>query len=255
MGSRRPIGLDEQSRLVYHLVLALADLSTEVSVIVARRKPFSDIEKMIEGRTRVLVAGCGTCVAVCFTGGDNEAAVLASQLMISASVHGRELSATPAVVQRQCDQEFVELFRRHVEQSDAVVSLACGAGIQLLSDAFPHKPVFPGVDTTFIGVAAAAGEWEERCRSCGQCVIGATAAICPVTMCPKGLLNGPCSGSVKGRCELDPERECAWVAIHKRLKRQSRPDGLETSASPLRHDLCLSPTKTTHDPYASIRNR
>ena len=119
-------------------------------MIVAKRKPFSEIREMLGDRPRVLVAGCGTCVAVCLAGGDKEATILASQLMLAASREKREFQASAATVERQCDREFLELFRERVADADAVISLACGAGIQFLGEMFPDVPVFPGVDTTFI---------------------------------------------------------------------------------------------------------
>lgn len=221
----------------------------EAHVIVAQRKPFSEIRDMIGERSRVLVAGCGTCVAVCLAGGEKEAALLASQLMLAADLDTRDFLATAATVERQCDREFLQLLRDRIVAADAVVSLACGAGIQFLAEMYPDVPVFPGVDTSFIGVAEDAGFWTERCRSCNQCWLGMTGGICPVTMCSKGLLNGPCAGTVHGKCEVDNERDCAWVAIYERLERQSRLDTLEEPASPMNYDRCTRPARVIHPAY------
>lgn len=218
-------------------------------MIVAKRKPFAEIKDMVGDYSRILVAGCGTCVAVCLAGGEKEAGILASQLMLAGSIDKRDFQANAATVERQCDREFLQLFRDRVEQADAVISLACGAGIQFLSDMYPQVPVFPGVDTSFIGVAEDAGEWTERCRSCNQCYLGLTGGICPVTMCPKGLLNGPCSGTVHGKCEVDPDRNCAWAMIYERLDGQSRLALLEAPVPAMRHDVCLRPGKVIHAAY------
>lgn len=218
-------------------------------MIVAQRKPLAEIKNMLGDRSRVLVAGCGTCVAVCLAGGEKEAGVLASQLMLAASVEKRDFQATAATVERQCDREFLELFWDRVAEADAVISLACGAGIQLLAEMYPDVPVFPGVDTSFIGVAEQAGEWAERCRACNQCCLGITAGICPITMCPKSLLNGPCCGTVHGKCEVDPERDCAWTMIYERLDRQSRTSVQESPVPPMRHDVCQHPSKVAHTAY------
>jgi ferredoxin len=221
----------------------------EVHVIVAKRKPFVEIKDMLGDCPRVLVAGCGTCVAVCLAGGESEAGILASQLMLAASAEKRGLVAKAATVERQCDREFLQLFRDSVSEADAVISLACGAGVQFFSEMYPDVPVFPGVDTTFIGVAEDAGEWTERCRSCSQCYLGITGGICPVTMCSKGLLNGPCCGMVHGKCEVDPERDCAWVMIYERLERQSRIEAQESPVPPMKHSVSLHPGKVIHTPY------
>lgn len=221
----------------------------EVFVIVAKPKSFADIRDMTRGLSRVLVAGCGTCVAVCLAGGEKEANILASQLNLSATAEGRDFRAFAATVERQCDREFLSLFREHMEKVDGVVSLACGAGIQFLAEMYPDTPVFPGVDTSFIGVAEEAGVWTERCSSCNQCYLGITGGICPVTMCAKGLLNGPCGGPSKGKCETDPERDCAWVLIVERLKRQGRLDLLEPVIPPRSNDLETKPWKISRTDY------
>jgi hypothetical protein len=218
-------------------------------VIVAKPKPFAHVLEMIRGFSRVLVAGCGTCVAVCLSGGQKEAAVLASQLKLALGRENSEFQVSSATVERQCDREFLGLFREHIEETDAVISLACGAGIQFLAEMYPDTPVFPGVDTSFIGVAEGPGLWTERCKSCNQCYLGITGGICPVTMCAKSLLNGPCGGPQNGRCETDPERDCAWVKIIERLEGQSRLDILTEIVSPRSNDLTTQPWKLTRGGY------
>ncbi|MFH0826125.1 MAG: methylenetetrahydrofolate reductase C-terminal domain-containing protein [Pseudomonadota bacterium] len=218
-------------------------------MIVAKPKSFTDILDMVGEFPRVLVAGCGTCVAVCLAGGEKEAGILASKLDLARSRQGSEFKAVSATVERQCDREFLRLFAEHIEESDAVVSLACGAGIQFLAQMYPDKPVFPGVDTSFIGVNEGAGVWAERCRSCNQCYLGITGGICPVTMCAKGLLNGPCGGPQNGKCETDPERDCAWVQIVARLDRQSRLDLLSTIVPPRDHSRQEYPARIVRRDY------
>lgn len=218
-------------------------------MIVAKPKPFSEIQQMVRGFSRILVAGCGTCVAVCLTGGEKEAGLLAARLQLSATVRKEECEVVAATVERQCDREFLHLFQDHVSRADAVVSLACGAGIQFLAQMYPDTPVFPGVDTSFIGVAEGAGVWSERCRSCNQCYLGITGGVCPVTMCAKSLLNGPCGGPRHGKCETDPERDCAWVKIIERLERQSRLDLLTPVVPPKRNDLASHPARIVRQEY------
>ena len=212
-------------------------------MIVAQPKPFSEIKTFINSYSRILVAGCGTCVAVCLAGGEKEAGLLATQLELGASFEGKDMQVSSATVERQCDREFLHLLKDHVSRVDAVVSLACGAGIQFLAQAYPETPVFPGVDTSFIGVAEDAGVWTERCRSCNQCYLGITGGICPVTMSAKSLLNGPCGGPTNGKCETDSERDCAWVQIIKRLEKQSRLDILMEIVPPRSYDRSSHPGK------------
>jgi hypothetical protein len=111
-----------------------------------------------------------------------------------------------------------------VDDYDALLSMACGAGIQFLAERFPSKPVLPAVDTTFLGVNQDVGWYEERCRSCSSCVLGWTGGICPVTMCAKGVYNGPCGGTDNGCCEIHQDQPCAWFKIYERLAGQDRLD-------------------------------
>jgi hypothetical protein len=108
-----------------------------------------------------------------------------------------------------------------VDAADAVVVLSCGAGVQTVADAVA-KPVFPGLESAFLGNVVRHGVFEERCQMCGDCVLDKTAGICPVTTCPKGLLNGPCGGMWNGKCEVLTDRECAHVKIRQRLAEQGR---------------------------------
>ena len=216
-------------------------------MIVAKPKPFDELVEMLRNFSRVLVAGCGTCVAVCLAGGEKEAGILATQLELV--FRDRDFKSFAATVERQCDREFLALFRNHIEQADAVLSLACGAGIQFLAEMYPDKPIFPGVDTSFIGVSEGAGIWSERCRACNQCYLGLTGGICPVTMCAKGLLNGPCGGPSNGKCETSPDRDCAWVKIVERLKSQSRLDILNNITPPRNFGLSEKPAKLVREDY------
>lgn len=216
-------------------------------MIVAKPKPFEEVVDMLGDFSRVLVAGCGTCVAVCLAGGEKEAGILASQLQLV--FRDRDFKSVAATVERQCDREFLTLLRDQVAQADAVVSLACGAGIQFIAEMYPDKPVFPGVDTSFIGVNEGAGIWGERCKACNQCYLGLTGGICPVTMCAKSLLNGPCGGPSNGKCETSPDRDCAWVKIVERLKSQSRLDILAKITPPRDFRLNEHPAKLVREDY------
>ena len=124
------------------------------------------------------------------------------------------LEATTA---RQCEPEFAQELIETVANIEALVSIACGIGVQTLVRHFPKTPVFPGVDTTFIGETVTHGVWEERCQACGNCILEKTGGICPVARCAKQILNGPCGGAFKGKCEIKQETDCAWQLIYDRL--------------------------------------
>ncbi len=191
-------------------------------MIVAKRKPFEEILQMIAGHRKVLIAGCGTCVAVCLAGGEKEVAVLAAEIDMARRLKNQPIELGQTTLERQCDREYLAQLDDRAASYEAIVSLACGVGIQFLAERFPTIPVYPGVDTCGLAVNQDVGWYEERCRSCGRCVLDRTGGICPVTLCAKGLYNGPCGGTNRGFCEIDPEQPCAWYAIYERLKGQGR---------------------------------
>jgi ferredoxin len=193
-------------------------------MIVAKRKPFEEIKEMLKGYKKVLNVGCGTCVSVCLAGGEKEVAILNAELDMARKLEDDPIEIQGQTIERQCDREYLaeldDLIKK--EKYDALISMACGVGIQFLAERFPNIPTFPAVDTTGLAVNQAVGWYEERCRSCSQCVLGITGGICPITMCAKGLLNGPCGGTNKGNCEISSEQPCAWFKIHERLSAQGR---------------------------------
>ena len=193
-------------------------------MIVAKRKPFAEIKNLLKDYQKVLNVGCGTCVAVCLVGGEKEVDVLNAELDMARKLEHNPIELGAKTVERQCDREYLAELDDVVKDYDAILSMACGVGIQFLAERFPDIPVFPAVDTSGLAVNQAVGLYEERCRSCSSCVLGMTAGICPVTMCAKGLYNGPCGGTNQRSCEINAEQPCAWYMIYERLERQGRLD-------------------------------
>ena len=193
-------------------------------MIVAKRKPIEEIKEMLKDYRKVLNVGCGTCVAVCLAGGEKEVEVLNVQLDMARRLEGNPIELVAFTCERQCDREYLESLDNKVENCEAILSMACGAGVQFIAERYPDKPVFPAVDTTFIGVNQGVGWYEERCRSCSSCILGLTGGVCPVTMCAKSLFNGPCGGTNNGMCEIGQDQPCAWHMIYERLKKQGRLD-------------------------------
>ncbi len=196
-------------------------------MIVGERKSLEDIRKMISGYRKVLVAGCGTCVTVCFAGGEKEVATLSSALRLAAKKGGDGIEILEATIQRQCDIEFIQELKEKVEQVEAILSMGCGAGVQTIAETFREIPVYPALNTRFIGRTDEQGLWSERCAACGDCLLHLTGGICPVARCSKSILNGPCGGSKDGKCEIKSEVDCAWQLIYDRLKALGQLNKLE----------------------------
>ena len=188
-------------------------------MITAVQKPFAEIQAMVEGYSNLLVLGCGTCVTVCMAGGEKEAGILASTLRLAGRQKGLKMRIVEDTIERQCDREFFDTVRDKVEAADAVLSLACGVGVQFCSEVFAGKRVLPGLNTRFYGTTEQQGVWSERCAGCGTCVLDHFGGVCPVARCSKSLLNGPCGGSQNGMCEVDQENiQCGWQLIYDRMK-------------------------------------
>ena len=199
-------------------------------MIVAEKKPVEEIIEEIKEFQTILIAGCNECVTVCEAGGKKEVGILASTLRMYFMNNGKDVKVDEITLERQCDHEYLEELRNIIDKYDAVVSLACGAGVQFMAEKYFSTPIFPGVNTCFIGVTEERGLWSERCQACGQCILARTGGICPVSRCAKRVLNGPCGGSTKGKCEIDPELDCAWQLIVDRLKELGRLDDYEEIA-------------------------
>jgi len=193
-------------------------------MIVAERKPIEEIIAFVKNCKKILIVGCNECVTVCYAGGKKEVGILASALKMAFMKEEKDLEITEVTLERQCDHEYLEEIRNIIEDYDAVISLACGVGVQFMAEKYLRTPIFPGVNTCFMGVTEERGVWSERCQACGQCILGQTAGICPVSRCAKRLLNGPCGGSTNGKCEINKEIDCAWQLIIDRLKELGRLD-------------------------------
>jgi ferredoxin len=199
-------------------------------MIVAKNKPIEEIIEEVKDFEKLLIAGCNECVTVCESGGKKEVAVLASALRMYFMNQGKDIKIDEVTLERQCDHEYLEEIRNIIDQYDGVLSLACGVGVQFMAEKYLRTPVFPGVDTCFMGVTEERGVWTERCQGCGQCILATTGGICPVSRCAKRLFNGPCGGSTKGHCEIDKDLVCGWQLILDRLTELGKMEDYEKLA-------------------------
>jgi len=198
------------------------------ALIVVEQKQLDEIANAITEFDRVLIVGCDGCSGVYQVGGEKQAQTLALLLDMQRKVkHSKDLNAKATTVLRQCDRQIVATsLRPLVDEYEAVITLGCGAGAQTLANVFDRKLVVPGVNTKFIGAQdRESGSFYELCSACGDCLLLETGGICPLTRCAKGLLNGPCGGQAKGKCEVGGwKKDCAWVLIYNRLKERGRLD-------------------------------
>lgn len=222
-------------------------------MIVAERKPLEQIEAMLDGFNKILVAGCGTCVAVCMAGGEKEVEILSAELRMKGKLEGKKRTIDEITITRQCDKEYLEQLAKHIGEYDAVLSTACGAGVQFLAEYYGDRIVLPALNTLFIGVAEGAGVWTQRCMACSDCILDQTGGICPMTICAKNLVNGPCGGTDKGKCEVSSEKDCAWTLIYNKMEKIGRLDYIRKIQPAKNYNVMTKPAKYTHQAFVKAQ--
>jgi hypothetical protein len=196
-------------------------------MIIAEWKPIPELVEMLRGRKRLLLIGCATCVAECAAGGEREVETLAPLLRLGMQQAGSPIQIQTKMLERQCEWEFIEELAKLVPHADAVLSLACGIGVQAVAERFPQTAVLPGVNTTALAIRQEPGLWLARCAACGDCALGETFGLCPVARCSKSLQNGPCGGTRKdGKCEVNEETDCVWCLIVERAQERGALESL-----------------------------
>ncbi|MBI3040669.1 MAG: methylenetetrahydrofolate reductase C-terminal domain-containing protein [Chloroflexi bacterium] len=198
-------------------------------LMVTEQKPLAEVSQLIDKCHKVYLIGCGTCATTLHTGGKSEVIEMKRQLEDAA----KEITGW-MVIPTTCDTLTREALAENtaaIEAADCILVMSCALGVQMVAR-FSDKPVYPALNTLFLGMEGNPGFLNEACIQCGECVIGQYAAICPVTTCAKGLLTGACGGARGGKCEQQPEHDCAWILIYERLKKLGMLDKLKEAASP-----------------------
>lgn len=201
-------------------------------MIVTEQKPIEEIIENLKGYNKIFLVGCGECATTCKTGGREELLKIQQALeKHGKTILGSSIPDAPCVAS-QIKTELAKNMKA-LKGAEAVLVLACGLGVQSVKDNDRlGLAVLPALNTMFGAVMDALGNFYEKCSLCGECVLGLTAGICPITLCPKGLLNGPCGGMNKGKCEVDKEKDCAWVLIYRELEKKKKLESLKEIRAP-----------------------
>ena len=191
-------------------------------MIITQKKPKEELLAMLEGVTKVALVGCGQCASACQTGGEKELGEMKAFL----EENGKEVVGS-VLPDECCHKLLVKKDLKAVRDAgaEAIVGLSCGDGVQTVADNV-SIPVYPANNTLFLGQIERVGMFNEYCRMCGDCVLGSTGGVCPITRCAKSLVNGPCGGQKNGKCEVNPDNDCAWILIYKRLEATGQLDKL-----------------------------
>ena len=166
--------------------------------IITTKKPFEEVLTAIKDTKKIGIVSCGSCAAMCQTGGEEGAKEMADKLQNE----GYEVKVV-LVPDEVCDNRVMLKDFRKIDEDlrdiDAVLTLSCGLGVasitKVLERKYSHIPVFIANNTEFMGMTERIGRFYMRCRGCGDCLLNETGGICPITTCAKSLMNGPCGGN------------------------------------------------------------
>lgn len=198
-------------------------------IMITEQKPLAEVMQYLDQCKGVYLIGCGTCATMLHTGGKSE--VLAMKEELEAA--GKKVTGW-MVIPTACDpltREALAENIKDIEATDCMLVMSCAFGVQTVN-LYSDKPIYPALNTLFLGMEESPGHFIDACMQCGNCVLAKTAGICPLVRCAKGLMNGPCGGSVEGKCEIDPDTPCAWQLIIDRLDALNRLDTLEEITPP-----------------------
>jgi ferredoxin len=212
-------------------------------MIITEQKKFEEILDKLAPYKKVLVLGCGHCATVCQTGGEDQVKAMAQKLKEAKASSG--MTVETAIVEEPCDVRILKRdskkAKKEFDSADVILTMCCGVGTQTVGGTM-NKVVVPALNTLFIGEVERIGKFEEMCRACGNCILEETGGICPITRCAKGLMNGPCGGMSKGKCEVkNYTKDCGWVLIYNKLKEQGRLDKFRQYRQPRDYSLSSYP--------------
>ena len=210
-------------------------------MIITKQKEFKEILGYLGSHNKIFIVGCGECSTTCKTGGEAEVIAMKEALeKTGKTITGYCIPSAPCVASQV--KLALAKNKKLIDSSDAILVLACGLGIQSVKDNLRgDKPIHIACDTLFMGAVDAGGVFLEKCSACGECILEMTGMICPVTRCPKSLLNGPCGGQNKGKCEVDNTRDCAWILIYNELKKHGKLGLLREIRPPKDHSKISKP--------------
>ncbi len=189
-------------------------------MIITKSKNINNIINQINQES-VFVIGCSECATICKTGGENEISKL-EKLLTKQGINVIGSVILEPACHKLNDKRILNKYKKELKDIKQIITLSCGNGAQTISEIFEDKEVISGTDTIFLGQIKHINEFEKKCNLCGNCIIDKYDGLCPITRCPKNMLNGPCGGSIEGKCEIDNNMDCIWHLIYKKLKKKNR---------------------------------
>ncbi len=199
-------------------------------MIITKQKPFEELLEKI-GTSTVFLIGCSECATLCHTGGEEDILNMKTQL------EKQNISVTGWIIlDPAChflnDKRMLKKEKQNIEKAEKILVFSCGNGVQTVAELITDKEIITGTDSLFLGEIKRTTQFEKRCSMCGDCQLDLFEGFCPITRCPKSMLNGPCGGSTQGKCEINKEMDCVWDLIFKKLQQKNRVDQLKTIQPP-----------------------
>ena len=200
------------------------------NMIITKQKEIDNILDLVEDGP-VFIIGCSECATLCNTGGEKEVKEMKKVL------EDKKIDVTGFVIlDPAChllnDKRLLKNYKDEIKNAKKVLVLACGNGVQTVAELIQEIDVIPGTDTLFLGEIKRLSDFEKRCNLCGECVVYLYDGLCPISRCPKGMLNGPCGGSINGKCEISKDLDCVWELIIKRLEAKGKLHNLKKIVEP-----------------------
>ena len=190
-------------------------------MLITELKSKETIHSLITGK--VFIINCHGCKEISFP--EKEAEELQKELIVSGNVTG--VITTDYICNPDNLKLRLEKYTAEIEAADMVLVFSCGVGVQTVSEYLSHKRVYACCDTYALPGFQGVTPLEVDCKQCGECYLNLTGGICPITACSKSLVNGQCGGAKNGKCEVDPNMECGWERIIRRLTQIGRLDVLK----------------------------
>lgn len=195
-----------------------------------RLKKPQELSALLEGKDKIFVIACNKCFKE-FTSVDEPDG---DELAAFAGEQGRTVTGI-AKLDFLCNRIQTQKALRELipEGTEYVAVVSCGLGAQTIAD-MTELVVIAAADSIHRRGHHPMALTKKACDACAQCYLNITGGVCPIVDCAKSLVNGQCGGAKDGRCEVDPEKDCAWEKIYQRLKAQGRLKEFEAQPVQLR---------------------
>jgi ferredoxin len=190
-------------------------------MIISKQKTFTKILEHVKNKT-VFIIGCNQCARLCHSGGEPEV------LEMKEKLENQQITVTGWIIlDPAChllnSKRQLKSVKKEIDNADSILILSCGNGVQVIKQLYPEKTTISGTNTLFLGAETKREVFTRECNLCGSCIVDDFEGYCPIAQCPKQMLNGPCGGSMHGKCEINAAMDCVWdIIIKKKMTNQKR---------------------------------